>query len=166
MGWWKCNEGGGIDWDNAPTGHDGGLVNAIPNRDSTEDYYNGDAPADAMYIPIAILKSWFINRDPKPTTDQLTKLFTEKVFDNIFRHIERSKLEALIDATWKEIDAIYKEAWGRPAYPEERGYICSFSLGGADGHAKDRAEWWSISKLDQPYIENFNKGKWPHWWHV
>ena len=50
MGWWKCNDHGGIDWANKPTGHPGNaLINAIPDRDSTEDYYNGDAPADAEH---------------------------------------------------------------------------------------------------------------------
>lgn len=163
MGWWKCNEGGGIDFKNKPTGHGGGLINAIPDRDSTEDYYNGDAPADAMYVPIAILKSWFINREPKPTRDQLTKLFTEKVFDNTFRHIEKTKLENLIDMTWKKIDAIYKEAWGRPAYLEERVYVCSFSFGGVDSKKKMpnlKRDWWDICQLDQTYINNYNKGKW------
>jgi len=176
MGWWKCNENGGIDWANKPTGHPGNaLINAIPDRDSVEDYYNGDAPADAMYVPIAILKSWFINRDPKPTAEQLTKLFIEKEVDLIFRHINKDELFKLIDATWKEIDAIYREAWGRPAYPEERGYICSFSFGCANGSRlaktpsekkKDRADWWAVRGIDQAYIKNFQEGKWPYWWHA
>lgn len=176
MGWWKCNEGGGIDWENKPTGHPGehSLINAIPDRDSTEDYYNGDAPADAMYVPIAILKSWFINREPKPTKEQLTDLFIDKTIDNVFRHVEKNKLEELVDMTWKEIDAIYKEAWGRAAYPEERDYICAFSFGCANGSRnaktpsekrKDRSEWWTASKLDKTYIKNYNEGKWPNWWH-
>ena len=167
MGWWKCNERGGIDFKNKPTGHPGehSLINAIPDRDSAEDHYNGDAPADAMYVPQAILKSWFINREPKPSCEQLTKLFTEKIFDNIFRHIERSKLEALIDITWKEIDAIYKEAWGRPAYPEERVLICSFSFGGAS-HKDDKYDWWQMRLTDENYAKNYNEGKWPYWWHI
>lgn len=168
MGWWKCNDCGGIDWENKPTGHEGehSLINAIPDRDSTEDYYNGDAPADAMYVPAAILKSWFINREPKPTTEQLTKLFTERATDTIFRHIDKDKLNALIDATWKEIDAIYKEAWGRPAYPEEKILICSFSFGGANRVKKDWGDWWSIRGLDKDYIKNYEVGKWPYWWHA
>jgi len=177
MGWWKCNDDGGIDWQNKPTGHPGehALINAIPDRDSTEDYYNGDALADAMYVPIAILKSWFIGREPKPTKEQLTKLFTDKVFDNVFRHIEEDKLNTLIDKTWKEIDAIYREAWGRPAYPEERGFICSFSFGCADGlrnsktpseKKKDRADWWKMRGTDKTHAKNFNEGKWPYWWHI
>ena len=163
MGWWKCNEHGGIDWENKPTGHPGehSLINAIPDRDSAEDYYNGDAPADAMYVPAAILRSWFENREPKPTCEQLTKLFIEKHVDLIFRHISKDKLFKLVDKTWKEIDAIYIEAWGRPAYPEERAYICSFSFGGVN-HSK--YDWWKASKLDKDYIKNFNEWKWPYWW--
>lgn len=45
MGWWKCNEHGGIDWD-APK--HGNLINAVPGRDTIENLYNGDVPADAM----------------------------------------------------------------------------------------------------------------------
>jgi hypothetical protein len=166
MGWWKCNCNGGIDWQNKPTGHPGehALINAIPDRDSTEDYYNGDAPADTMYVPIAILKSWFINREPKPIIEQLTKLFTEKVFDNVFKHIDKQKLNELIDMTWKEIDEIYKEAWNRPTYPEERVYICSFSFGGAIKIPKLKRDWWDIRKIDEGYIKEFNEGKRPYWW--
>lgn len=163
MGWWKCNENGGIDWENKPTGHPGEdtFINAFPKRDSKEDYYNGDAPADFMYIPTAILKSWFINREPKPTTQQLIKLFTEKVFDPIFRHIEQKKLNNLIDATWKGIDAIYQETWGRPTYPQERFYVCSFSFGGADRVKTDWKDWWKIHDNDKKYIKDYETGWWP-----
>jgi hypothetical protein len=128
-----------------------------------------------MYVPIAILKSLFLNREPKPTKDQLTELFTKKVVDNVFRHIEKAKLENLVDMTWKEIDAIYKEAWGRPAYPEERGFVCSFSFRCADGSRnaktpsekkRDHADWWKMRELDKTYARNFNEGKWPYWWHT
>ncbi len=129
------------------------MANAIPNRDTIEDYYNGDGPADAMGIPIAILKSLFINREPKPTRDQLTKLFTEEVFDNIFRHIERSKLRELIDMTWEKIDTIYQEAWKRPAYPEERVFICKFSFGWAREH-----DFWEIRPNDRKVVEAYIKG--------
>jgi len=175
MGWWKCNEHGGIDWTNKPTGHSGGLINAVPDRDSIEDYYNGDAPADAMYVPIAILKSWFINRTPKPKLEQLTKLFVNKEVDLIFRHINKDQLFKLIDATWKEIDAIYREAWGRPAYPEERSRICSFSFGSCEGSRscktpsekrKDQVDWWRIKEYDQTHIDNYKQGKLPYGWHT
>jgi hypothetical protein len=147
MGWWKSNCNGGIDSDNLPTGHQcGSLRNAIPNRDSTEDYYNGDAVADLMYIPIAFLKKWFKNIEPKPSTEQLTELFTQNKFDGVFSVLnpeETEKLKTLIQKTWEQIDEEYKAAWGRPAYPEERVYVCKFSFGGAD-------------RADNP--------KWPNWW--
>jgi len=171
MGWWKCNEHGGIDFKNKPSGNDGeSLINAIPGRDTTEDYYNGDSPADAMYLPIAIIKSWFINRQPKPSKDQLVKLFTEKVTDNVFKHIDKDKLNKLVDITWREIDAIYNETWGRPPYPEEKYFVCSFSFGGADGWTdrrnsspsernKDRLDWWKLRAIEEDYIKNFNEDK-------
>lgn len=48
MGWWKCAPDGGIDTDTKPTGTQGSLLNAIPARDSAEDHYMGDTPADIM----------------------------------------------------------------------------------------------------------------------
>lgn len=52
MGWWKIDPDAGtgqIDCNNPPSGHqEGELINAIPGRDTTEDYYNGDGPADIM----------------------------------------------------------------------------------------------------------------------
>ncbi len=164
MGWWKCNCSGGIDYENKPSGHEGGsLINAIPNRDTIEDYYNGDAAADAMYVPAAILREWFENRTPKPTTEQLTALFTEKNFDPIFKHIDKDQLDKLIDFTWKEIDAIYNEAWGRTAYLEERVYICKFSFGGAN---RPKDKWWKLSGTDKQYADNYRAGKLPYWWHI
>jgi len=52
MGWWKIDsvESGGISHE-LPSGHprDGKTVrNAIPGRDTPEDLYNGDGPADIL----------------------------------------------------------------------------------------------------------------------
>ncbi len=162
MGWWKCNKGGGIDWENKPSGHPGShaLINAVPKRDTVEDYYNGDAPADAMFIPTAVIRSWFVNREPKPTTKQLTKLFTDKVFDDVFRHIDRQQLTDLIDGTWKRIDEIYRECWNRNAYPEERRYVCLFSFGGANRINTDWPDWWKISNSDKLWLTMYSEGKW------
>jgi hypothetical protein len=162
MGWWKCNCNGGIDFKNKPSGHSGGtLINAIPGRDTTEDYYNGDPPADTMFFPTAVLKDWFKDK-PKPTVEQLTALFTEKSFDPIFDHIPRSQLEKLIDATWKEIDAVYWETWNRPTYPEERAFICKFSFGGAN-RPKLR-DFWNVRPIDKQNADNYRAGKLPYSW--
>lgn len=156
MGWWLCNENGGINWGNKPSGHAGGLINAIPGRDTTEDYYNGDAPADAMYVTTAVLKELF-GDNYKPTKEQLTNLFILKEYHEVFDFIDREKLEELISRTWEEIDKIYMEEWSRPAYKEERYYICQFSFGGAN---RVNSDWWKISKNDRKYLANYKKGKW------
>ena len=164
MGWWKCNKNGGIDWNSKPSGHGGNaLINAIPDRDTTEDYYNGDAPSDAMYVPIGMLKLWLKDK-PKPTTDQLTELFTNKVFDNVFDHIDRNQLNELIDTIWKAIDDIYRKSWGRVVYPEEKVFICKFSFGGADRVQGDWTDWWELRESDEKYIKNFKEKSWSYWW--
>ncbi len=49
MGWWHINKIGGIS-SVPPTGsrEEAPVGNAIPGRDSTEDHYGGDIPADYM----------------------------------------------------------------------------------------------------------------------
>lgn len=58
MGWWKINGCGGIS-DEKPTGADCSVLNAIPGRDSVEDHYGGDAPADHMCEAIAKIRQEF-----------------------------------------------------------------------------------------------------------
>lgn len=68
MGWWKCNENGGIDWNNLPSGGSrSGLINAIPTRDTKEDHYNGDTLADIMDMTIRVIVHRFEDTKTKPT---------------------------------------------------------------------------------------------------
>lgn len=48
MGWWKMASDGGIDFGTPPSGAETNLANAIPGRDTGEDHYMGDTPADIM----------------------------------------------------------------------------------------------------------------------
>lgn len=60
MGWWKLNCGTGGISDAKPSGAgDCSLLNAIPGRDTTEDHYGGDAPADAMCEAIHKIRQEF-----------------------------------------------------------------------------------------------------------
>ncbi len=159
MGWWKCNDNGGIDW-NAPK--HGTLVNAMKG-DSPENYYNGDSPADAMCIPEAVIKSWFTDKEPKPNLDQIVQMLTEDKFDdNLFKHIPTSAIEKLKKSLWKEIDEIYKEAWNRPAYPEERILVCRFALGWAGGKSKRKD--WKMDSRERQMVADYDAGKFPYWW--
>lgn len=130
MGWWKCNEKGGIAWGTPPSGHPGenSLINAIPGRDTTEDYYNGDQPADAMDHSIAKLASAFKNKD-KPNYEECLDLFLNESIAPIFSSVGKAWLLQLVTSTWAEIDDIYKECWNRPLYKEEKTYICKFCFG-------------------------------------
>ena len=69
MGWWKINCAGGISESRPPSGADGSLLNAVPGRDTIEDHYGGDGPADIMQAAIdeiSVLweKTW--GRSPYP----------------------------------------------------------------------------------------------------
>lgn len=48
MGWWKADETGGISSELPSGAVEGGLFNAIPERDKINDTYVGDIPADIM----------------------------------------------------------------------------------------------------------------------
>lgn len=80
MGWWKIKdpETGQIDWETKPTGHGGDneLINAIPSRDSAEDHYNGDGPADTMGAAIhAIAKQYYETWGRWPYYEELVACF-------------------------------------------------------------------------------------------
>jgi hypothetical protein len=126
MGWWKCNNRGGIDWENKP----GGLLNAIPDRDTTEDYYNGDRPADFMEGTCEVIRLWFKDRKEKPTTENLIDLFVNNKVDKVFNFINPEKLKNLVNNTWLGIDDIYEDDWGRPTYKQEKFYVCNFVFSG------------------------------------
>lgn len=53
MGWWKINCSGGISSDKPTGAGEESLLNAIPGRDTVEDHYGGDVPADIMGVAIA-----------------------------------------------------------------------------------------------------------------
>ena len=157
MGWWKSNENGGIDWKNLPTGHGGNtLVNAIAGRDSPEDYYNGDSPADAMGGPIYVLKKVFANKK-KPSVEEMVNFFTKKefspIFSKVFKEANGKKTAiSLIDKIWQKIDKIYEEAWNRPTYPEERVLICKFCFS-----CSQKDDWWEISKRQEELYGDYSE---------
>jgi hypothetical protein len=161
MGWWKCNERGQIDTEKLPTGHPGehALINAIPNRDSTEDYYNGDGPADVMGVPLAFLKVWFHEREQKPTADDLVALFVDNEPREIFGHINKVELDKVIQRSWEMVDNEYLEAWSRKAYPEERRMVARFVFSGASSDTwKD--QFWHLRERDKRTVQNAAKGIW------
>lgn len=160
MGWWKCNDNGGIDWGAKP--EHGTLLNAIPGEATTENYYNGDSPADAMAVPEAIIKSWFVDRPIKPTYDQMVNLIADNGVDEIFNHVPSSKIETLVKAVKKEIDAIYIEAWNRPPYMEERVLVCRFTFGWVNHKFSGRD--WEMSQREKKLVQEYEEGKFPYWW--
>ena len=67
MGWWKVTDvaTGQISCD-LPSGHPGkdtdSPVNAVPGRDSPDDYYNGDGPADALGAAMKSIDKQFLEQ--------------------------------------------------------------------------------------------------------
>lgn len=152
MGWWKCNENGGVNFDEMPTGHqENDLNNAVPGRDTTEDFYNGDGPADIMFIPTAMIKKWFEYIDNKPTTDQIINLFAKNQYDEVFDAIDRKQLDVLIKKTWEQVEKEYLDTWNRLPYPEEKVYVCKFSFGYFE---------WKIRPIEKIWMENYENGGW------
>ena len=111
MGWWKISgPAGGIDWThNASTG----CVTAIPGKDSTENYYNGDGPADEMTQLLDFLAK------------RVGKRFVRKI---VVGGKSTPEIEKAVKSTWERIELLCVEAFGRQPYPEEREAIINFCL--------------------------------------
>jgi hypothetical protein len=129
MGWWKIKdvESGQVDhnWESAGTL----LTNAIPGRDSPENYYNGDDPADLLVKWLGIATRGLKKFDMEPTPDLLASLWWEggeyfasdnakawKYFDRLHRWV------------WAWMRRIYRNAWGRRPYEEESTAVFNFVL--------------------------------------
>ena len=78
MGWWKMDaETGGIAC-SPPSGKPAGveLLNAIPGRDTVDDHYGGDAPADIMGNALRdIAACWQKHWGRPPCLDEIDGVF-------------------------------------------------------------------------------------------
>lgn len=135
MGWWKINSPrrGQID-----RSHDTGgrLLNAVPGRDTAENHYNGDGPADSMgeaadkvlgVVGIAVPKPGSGAKVEGISKRECLDLFLERTAPARFARQGDELLEVVSDV-WEDIDEQYQEEWERPPYPEEREGICNFVL--------------------------------------
>ena len=113
MGWWRIEGStGGITWDSR--GEDGAiLANHIPGKDSAENYYNGDEPADILDKVISTMLEKLSNPEYK---DAARRAFLgEGVSDTEIDLIHKQSLETARN----RIERTYKREWGREPYPEE-----------------------------------------------
>jgi hypothetical protein len=112
MGWWKVSsvENGGIDW-----GHNrgSGLGNATKG-DHTENYYNGDGPADVMGFAMDAVESLGI-----PLTRQILE-------DAFFKQTGDGQIVRIFDAARQKIIHEYQGMWQRPPYEEELRAVFNF----------------------------------------
>lgn len=120
MGWWRIEGSAGeITWDSR--GEDGAiLANHIPGKDSPENYYNGDEPADILDKVISTMLEKLTSHDYK---DAARRAFLgEGVSDTEIDFVHRQSLETARN----RIDRAYKREWGRDPYPEELSGIFEF----------------------------------------
>jgi hypothetical protein len=130
MGWWKMNDRGQIDESHFVNG----LVNAVPNRDTPENYYNGDGPADSIDDAVHDVLAVLGIAVPRPDSSEIVQGISQQEMLDLFLRAEvpdRFKQDSrglvkIIDAAWKDVDEQYEEDWDRPAYPQERLGACNF----------------------------------------
>lgn len=120
MGWWRIDgPTGGINW--SSRGADGAVLeNYSPGKDSPENYYNGDEPADILDKVISTMLDKLTSHE---YMDAAKRAFLgEGVSDSEIDLIHKQSLEAARE----RIERAYKREWGRDAYPEELQGIFAF----------------------------------------
>lgn len=120
MGWWRI-EGptGGITWDSR--GPDGAiLANHVPGKDSAENYYNGDEPADILD---KVLSTTIDRLSEVDYHDAVRRAFLgEGVSDTEIDLIHKQSLEMARE----RINKTYNREWGRDPCPEELSGLFEF----------------------------------------
>jgi hypothetical protein len=159
MGWWKMDPlTGGINIDEKPTGHPGdhALINAIPGRDSVEDYYGGDDPADTFGQYLGIMRQWFA-KNTKPKFAEILGAFTSKEFSPAFLTVPQRDLLRLVEGARAHVNACYLRQWERNMYDEEWVGVITFCCRMLD--EPDHAEYWLVRPYDLEAMRAFNQGE-------
>lgn len=120
MGWWQIDgETGGINW--SSRGSNGAvLCNHIPGKDSPENYYNGDEPADILDKVINTMLDRLVN--PAYKNAARKAFLGQKVDEEEIDLIHKQSLEN----ARQRITRTYKRAWSRDPYIEELSGIFEF----------------------------------------
>lgn len=143
MGWWKIKnvESGGIDWDHKSEGLV--LVNATPDYTHTEQYVNGDGPADIMHLAIELIEEMLYDQEQVLITNddvqqvlrpiffegtgyqnsQPIQLEWEQYKENV-QHL--TDIQEIVALCWNMIRQEYRENWNRDPYPEELQAVFNF----------------------------------------
>lgn len=95
MGWWKVdNVDTGQIACSLPSGHPGkdkgSLINAIPGRDTPDDLYNGDQPADIMGAALKRIDEVFTKCWHRPVKHDEIRACFNFVFNGRIRMAERA----------------------------------------------------------------------------
>jgi hypothetical protein len=135
MGWWKINNvrQGQIDGSHVTGSR---LLNAVPGRETRENYYNGDGPSDSLGDAVDQILAILGLTIPKPgSKDVIQGIAQQELLDLLLRRTvpaqfvqHASALLKAVDDLWADVDEQYQEDWERNPYPEEREAICNFVL--------------------------------------
>jgi hypothetical protein len=106
-----------------------GILNAIPGvDDDSEAYYLEDLVCDSAALMTEQLRRFLNdNKLQCPPVEQLLALFLDGVVPPSFTAADPQQLAGLrqeLVEMWQDIDADYRDAWGRPARREERWAAC------------------------------------------
>lgn len=120
MGWWRIDGAtGGINW--SSRGSDGAVLeNHMPGKDSPENYYNGDEPADILDKVVGTMLDKLTDPSYK---DAVQRAFMgEPVLDDEIDLIHKQ----LLERARQRIERTYQREWGRAPYVEELQGIFGF----------------------------------------
>lgn len=120
MGWWRIDgPTGGVNW--SSRGADGAVLeNYSPGKDSPENYYNGDEPADILDKVISTMLERLTSDEYKSAARRA--FLGEGVSDNEIDLIHKQSLESARE----RIERVYRREWDREPYPEEMQGIFEF----------------------------------------
>jgi hypothetical protein len=120
MGWWRIDgASGGISWSAREKGG-AILANHIPGKDTAENYYGGDEPADILDKVISTCIERLTNPEYKAAAKNafLGNPENTELLDLIHKQsLERAR---------QRIEKVYMREWRRTAYPEELNGLFEF----------------------------------------
>jgi hypothetical protein len=135
MGWWRIDPETGMPAEGARSKlsrpPEFVLLNAVPGvDDEAEAYYLGDGPWD-MAAAAANDVGQLLGAAPRPSDDELRRLFLERVLPAALAGLDSRSADRLlqvVDEMWKDVDGCYEDDWERPARPAEKKWVCEYAV--------------------------------------
>jgi hypothetical protein len=117
MGWWHCGEGGGFNADDMIKAFSEGSLLNRERGDPTENYYNGDGPADEIgdqiYNILNTLSGkgygevrWHDEKELPCTVEELYNILFKREIPERYKEYTE-ELNKIVTECWQEIDSLY-----------------------------------------------------------